>query len=108
MSNLSMILQRMSAFLTNVSGTVDFYDSEKYQGDSYVPFIGFMLFLFSIVFVFIGWVKISDAKRQWSIFYDNRDAKDLKHEKYARQKKQGKILVIVGLVMLVVSFIVLP
>lgn len=86
---------------------VDFYDSESHQGTSYLPFLGFMLFLIGFVMIFIGFVKLSNAKRQWNLFYDQRDRKDLNAPKFRREKRIGQVLIAVGAVLVVASFIVL-
>jgi len=85
---------------------IDFYDSESHQGDSYMPFIGFMVFLIGIVVLFIGIVRLTSAKRQFNIFYDQRDKQDYTEEKYKKEKTIGIIMIIAGAVMMVASYFV--
>ena len=89
------------------ANTVDFYDAESHAGNSYWPFIGFMCFLLGIVIIFVGYVKQSTAKKQWNLFYDQRDRKDFTEEKYVKERKAGKIIMVIGVVLLVVSFFLL-
>ena len=58
-----------------ISGDIDFYDAEAHAGTSYTPFIGFMIFFSGMMVLFIGIVKLSTAKKQWNLFYDDRDKK---------------------------------
>jgi uncharacterized membrane protein len=87
---------------------IDFYDEEAYAGTSYAPFIGFMIFFVGMVVVFVGAIKLSNAKKQWNLFYDQRDAKHLDEPQYVKEKKIGKILIVVGIVLMLASFILLP
>ena len=82
-------------------------DAEAHAGTSFVPFLGFMVFLIGLVFCFIGIVKINDAKKQWYLFYDNRDKDDRKQPKYAKEKKTGIIFVVIGVVCMIASFIIM-
>lgn len=89
-----------------LAGEIDFYDSEAHAGDSYWPFIGFMVFLAGFVIIFIGSVKLISAKRQFNIFYDQRDRKDFTEEKYVKEKRVGMIMIVVGVVLLIGSFLI--
>lgn len=89
-----------------MTGQIDFYDSETHAGDSYWPFIGFMAFLLGFVLIFIGSVKVISAKRQFNIFYDQRDRQDFTQEKYAKEKKAGTIMIGIGVVMMIGSFFI--
>lgn len=97
----------LNLFNIALSGGIDFYNSESHAGNSFLPFIGFMLFLIGMVMTFIGAVKMSTAKRRWNIFYDKRDAVDFTEDKYVKERKVGKVLVIIGCIMMVLSFIIL-
>ena len=57
--------------------------------------------------IFVGYVKQSTAKKQWNLFYDQRDRKDFTEEKYVKERKAGKIIMVIGVVLLVVSFFLL-
>lgn len=92
--------------IQGISGLIDFSDSESYRGTSYLPFIGFMVFLIGLVVLFIGIVKINDAKKQWFLFYDDRDKKDFKKPEYIKEKKVGIVMVIIGIIMIVASFFI--
>lgn len=108
MNNLLVLMQRATASVSYIAGQIDFYDTESHQGTSIIPFLGFMMALLGLVITFIGIVKINNAKRQWNLFYDSRDRKDLTDVKYKKEKKQGIVLTVIGVVMLVASFIILP
>lgn len=86
---------------------IDFNDAEAHAGTSYLPFIGFMASLFALVFVMVGIVKINNAKRQWNLFYDQRDRKDLSDPKYEKEKKVGIGCVIVGIALFIISIVLL-
>lgn len=98
----------MNWLMPMISGDIDFYDAEAHAGTSYTPFIGFMIFFAGMMVLFIGIVKLSNAKKQWNLFYDDRDKKDLSNPQYVKERKTGKILIIVGVVMMLASFILLP
>lgn len=98
----------MSGLLTVLMGAVDFYDTEQYAGTSYVPFLGFVVFFVGMMVVFIGAVKLNNAKKQWNLFYDTRDRKDFTKPEYVRERKVGKVLIVVGIIMMLLSFILLP
>ena len=66
-----------------------------------------MCFLLGIVIIFVGYVKQSTAKKQWNLFYDQRDRKDFTEEKYVKERKAGKIIMVIGVVLLVASFFLL-
>lgn len=93
-------------FLQGILCDIDFNDSEKYQGTSYLPFIGFMIFFVGLMLAFIGIVKISTSRHQWNIFYDNRERKDLKAPSVNKDRKIGIIMLVAGIVMMIASFII--
>ena len=100
------ILSTLAANAAMFACEIDFNDAEAHAGTSFVPFLGFMVFLIGLVFCFIGIVKIN-AKKQWYLFYDNRDKDDRKQPKYAKEKKTGIIFVVIGVVCMIASFIIM-
>ena len=77
------------------------------NGSSFLPFIGFLLFLFGIVMIFVGLILVSAAKREWNVFYAPHDAptEDVKAKKKKGTMK-GRVVYILGALMLVASFFV--
>lgn len=59
-----------------------------------------------MMIAFIGIVKISNSRHQWNIFYDERDRKDLKSPAVNKDRKTGIIMLVVGIVMMIVSFLI--
>ena len=98
----------MNWLMPMISGDIDFYDAESHAGASFKPFIGFMIFFAGMMVLFIGIVKLSNAKKQWNLFYDDRDKKNLSDPRYVKERKTGKIMIIAGIVMMLASFILLP
>ena len=90
------ILSTLAANAAMFACEINFNDAEAHAGTSFVPFLGF-----------IGIVKINDAKKQWYLFYDNRDKDDRKQPKYAKEKKTGIIFVVIGVVCMIASFIIM-
>ena len=101
------ILSTLAANAAMFACEINFNDAEAHAGTSFVPFLGFMVFLIGLVFCFIGIVKINDAKKQWYLFYDNRDKDDRKQPKYAKEKKTGILFVVIGVVCMIASFIIM-
>ncbi|WP_027437161.1 hypothetical protein [Lachnospira multipara] len=93
--------------MSNVLLDVDFYNSEAYAGDSFLPFIGFMLFLIGIVALFIGAVKIIAAKRDFHIFFDKRNEIEMSKLKSQKNIKTGIVLVVLGAICTIISFFIL-
>ena len=115
-------MQYLSFFINMVGlEAVDFYNNETHAGNSFVPFIGFMAFLIGLAVVIVGLAIYFTASRNFNLFYDQRDVKityqdqilsdDEKAKKAAekleKDKKKGKIVSIVGVVMMVLSFFIL-
>ena len=48
---------------------MDYYNSEDHAGTSYLPFIGFMLFLAGIVVIIVGLATYLTAKHNFNIFF---------------------------------------
>lgn len=91
------ILSTLAANAAMFACEIDFNDAEAHAGTSFVPFLGFMVFLIGLVFCFIGIVKINDAKKQWYLFYDNRDKDDRKQLSMQKRKKQALYLLLLEL-----------
>ena len=120
MGYLTFFINRI-ALGTDGYATMDFYNSEDHAGTSYVPFIGFMLFLIGLVVIIVGAATYFTATRNFNIFYDTRDVKitydeqmmsddekaKLAKEILKKDKKRGQITMIVGAVLVIASFIVL-
>ncbi len=51
--------------------------------------LGFMVFLIGFVIVFIGIVKIVNAKHQFNLFYDQRDRKIWKNQNMLETKNRN-------------------
>ena len=80
-----------------------------------------MLFLAGIVVIIVGLATYLTAKHNFNIFFDARDVRmtyeeqilpldekaSLNNETRATDKKQGKIIIIVGVVLVIASFVVL-
>ena len=100
----------LSFFINKISLEVDFYNNEAYAGNSILPFMGFMMFLIGLVVVIVGAATYFTAKNNFNIFYDMRDDDEKArrdNEKLKKDKKRGQIVMIVGAVLIVVSFIML-
>ncbi|MGN0318556.1 MAG: hypothetical protein ACI4E1_11565 [Lachnospira sp.] len=74
---------------------------------AYLPFIGFMSFLVGLVILIIGATFFLSAKHQFSLFFDDRDKKLENEKKNTKEMKIGKILMIIGGVLMVLSFVLL-
>ena len=117
MGYLTFFINRI-ALEADTSAAMDFYNSEEHAGTSYLPFIGFMLFLAGII---VGLATYLTAKHNFNIFFDARDVRmtyeeqimpddekaRLNNEKLAKDKKKGKIIIIIGVVLVIASFVVL-
>ena len=118
MGYLTFFINRI-ALEADTSAAMDFYNSDA--GTSYLPFIGFMLFLAGIVVIIVGLATYLTAKHNFNIFFDARDVRmtyeeqimpddekaRLNNEKLAKDKKKGKIIIIIGVVLVIASFVVL-
>ena len=93
--------------LSFISADVDFYNIEGNSGDSYMPFIGFMMFLIGFVVIFMGFSKYLTAKKNFNLFYDQRDSVTVDKATNQKNKNIGIIMMAVGLIILIISFFVI-
>ena len=93
--------------LSFIAADVDFYNIEGNSGDSYMPFIGFMMFLIGFVVIFMGFSKYLTAKKNFNLFYDQRDSVSVDKATNQKNKNTGIIMMVVGLIVLIISFFVI-
>ena len=93
--------------LSFMAADVDFYNIEGNSGDSYMPFIGFMMFLIGFVVIFMGFSKYLTAKKNFNLFYDQRDSVSVDKATNQKNKNTGIIMMVVGLIVLIISFFVI-
>ena len=74
MGYLTFFINRI-ALEADTSAAMDFYNSEEHAGTSYLPFVGFMLFLAGIVVIIVGLATYLTAKHNFNIFFDARDVR---------------------------------
>ena len=74
MGYLTFFINRI-ALEADTSAVMDFYNSEEHAGTSYLPFVGFMLFLAGIVVIIVGLATYLTAKHNFNIFFDARDVR---------------------------------
>ena len=97
-----------SNVLADATSDVNFYSEKANEGSSFMPFIGFMLFFAALILLIIGITNIVDSKKQFNLFYDQRDAKDFTDEKYVKERKRGIVFIVIAIVLLIASLIILP
>lgn len=94
-------------YLKNVLLDVDFYNSQEYAGDSFLPFIGFMCFLIGFVGIFLGATKVIAAKKDFHIFFDKRNEVEISKLKNKKNVKVGITFIVLGIILMIVSFFLL-
>lgn len=97
----------MLGYLKNVLLDVDFYNSQEYAGDSFLPFIGFMCFLIGFVGIFLGATKVIADKRDFHIFFDKRNEVEISKLKNKKNIKVGITFIVLGIILMIVSFFLL-
>ena len=86
---------------------ISIIDSEANKGTTIWPFMSFMMFFVGIIGFFIGIVILSEARRQWHVFYS--ESHHTKEEELAIKKKNMiKGFTVSGMSMLIfiISFFV--
>ena len=94
-------------YIAYIAADVDFYNIEGNSGDSYLPFVGFMLFLIGFVVIFMGFSKYLTAKKNFYLFYDQRDSVNIDKAANQKNKNAGIIMMAAGLMFLIISFFVI-
>lgn len=94
-------------YIAYIAADVDFYNIEGNSGDSYLPFVGFMLFLIGLVVIFMGFSKYLTAKKNFNLFYDQRDSVNIDKATNQKNKNAGIIMMAAGLMFLIISFFVI-
>ena len=94
-------------YIAYIAADVDFYNIEGNSGDSYLPFVRFMLFLIGFVVMFMGFSKYLTAKKNFNLFYDQRDSVNIDKATNQKNKNVGIIMMAAGLMFLIISFFVI-
>lgn len=104
------IFNRVVNVLATAESKLDFYNQNVGEegGGSILPFLGFMCSLFALVFLGIGIVRYIAAKKKYNMFFDQRDQRDKPDDSvYKKEQRVGLIAIIVGAILMVLSFVLL-
>lgn len=94
----------MSGILNMSTYYINVYDEEAYAGGSVIPFLGFCLFVLSVIVVFLTIVNIVTIKRDFKIFYNSSElAKKPDEEKKKREVKKNAVILIIGIILMIIS-----
>lgn len=97
----------MSVLLNMSAYDVNIYDEEAFAGSSVIPFLGFCLFVVSIMIVFLSVVNIVTIKRDFKIFYDSSELAKKPDDKDKKRKiKKNVIILITGIILMIISRII--
>lgn len=85
---------------------INFYSEDANNGDSILPFLGFLIFLGGVMVVLVGVVNFVLAWREFNLWYDASalENKPDKAEKKTKMKKYG-IMIAVGVIMMICSYL---
>lgn len=85
---------------------INFYSEEANNGDSILPFLGFLIFLGGIMVLLVGVVNFVLAWREFNLWYD-ASALEKKPDKAGKKTKMRKygIMIAVGIVMIAGSYL---
>lgn len=85
---------------------INFYSEEANNGDSIIPFLGFLTFLGGLLLLLFGVVNFVLAWREFDLWYDSSalDKKPDKKEKKVKMRKYG-IMIVIGILMMGGSYL---
>lgn len=85
---------------------INFYSEEANNGDTILPFLGFLIFLGGIMVLLVGVVKLVLVWREFDLWYD-ASALEKKPDKAGKKVKMRKyvIMIAVGIVMIAGSYL---
>lgn len=101
--SLYFLISQMSHF----ASAVNIYDAEAHRGDSFLPFISFLMFLAGLVIILIAAAKLLAIRSQYHLWFDKRD--ELPEETQQGRKKAiitGWVIFAVGALLFLGSFFV--
>ncbi len=84
----------------------NFYAEDLNNGESILPFIGFLIFLLGFVVAIVGVINLISVWREFQLWYDASDLEkkpDIAWKK-AKMKKYG-IIIAVGVMMVALSYL---
>lgn len=84
----------------------NFYAEDLNNGESILPFIGFLIFLLGIVVVVLGAVNLISVWREFRLWYDASalEEKPDRVMKKAKMRKYG-IIIAVGILIVALSYL---